>query len=153
MVSMIFITFPLASCTHIVLRINFIVGTISYSLANLSGLDIPYDIRAYSEKDQLKKQLRDKPMHSAITWICKNDSHSALKIPEIKDIIEQKWNSVGKKEFVKRYSLDLSFAIVITVRSFLVNTGATLYPKNPEEVAILVLDPILLILFALFFFS
>ena len=121
-------------------------GPMQYSLANLTGVDVPYNVEAYEKEKELEARLETVPMHGAISWICKHDVENAIKnVPVVKALIIAKWKECGYREFFWRWNYDLFIAVMVTFLSFIVSTGPTLDPRKSEEIAALVLYPFLLV--------
>jgi hypothetical protein len=44
-------------------------------------------------------------MHAAIDWLCINDADSAMLIPEIRKLIETKWERAGYPNFIVSFMI------------------------------------------------
>eukprot|EP01038_Epipyxis_sp_PR26KG_P012648 gene12648-16957_t len=129
-------------------------GSIKYSVINCNGLDANYALEGYSlytdvvqAPDVAPANATPKPlknadkkcieiasqMHSVIQWICINGSHSAMKeTPDIRRIIEKKWETCGYPELILNYYFDVITTVIITFYSIYSNgfTGAGTRPTG-----------------------
>lgn len=84
----------------------------------------------------------------AIDWICMKESSSyLLTIPEIKGLIQHKWNNFGYPIFIDRFRWHLFVTISITVLACLVNSVPNPYPNSASAYVVSILYPILACIF------
>ena len=131
-------------------------GPVSNYHVDLNGLDIEYDLAQYipsqksPEKDStVKKQTN----YSVITWLCCNEDCDAIVIPEIKSIIEKKWERYGRPLFIRDCVLDFTITVLVTLISIYVNTSPSISPQYGFEwfVNILYLVTVLVFLSVTFY--
>ena len=86
-------------------------GKIQCSEIDLEGLDVYYDLGNYDIKPGEKLPT----IHSAISWLCILDVEEAIMIPEIRRIIEIKWERCGYIYFLKGFVLDSVIVVLLTL--------------------------------------
>ena len=145
-------------------------GPLLSSRLNLKGIDIEYDFEEYygptGKKSEEKtddnsivgkflKDFTQKKTHlySAIKWLCINEDNKTIVLPEIKSIIDSKWERYGLHQFIFGYLLDLVVTCLITLLTIFVNTGPTLYPEYQFEIFVNVLYIITTVVFLFMFYT
>lgn len=94
----------------------------------LEGLEVKYDL-----SDYVIPAGRQLPRyHSVLSWLCIHDVEPAIMIPEIRRIIETKWERCGLPCYIKSFVLD--FVIVILLSLVLLYGNYT--PTRSTEFAI-----------------
>mmetsp|Transcript_6116 Transcript_6116/g.8528 ORF Transcript_6116/g.8528 Transcript_6116/m.8528 type:complete len:1586 (-) Transcript_6116:145-4902(-) len=86
-------------------------GPIQCSEVNLEGLEVKYNLANYGIRPGEKV-----PKHeSLISWLCIYDVEPAIMIPEIRRIIESKWERCGLPSFLTGFVVDVLIVILITL--------------------------------------
>ena len=124
-------------------------GPLVCSNINLRGIDIQYDFSDYQNDNRNSNERvpskslnefinwwTDKKVtiNSAIKWLCINDDNESILLPEVKSIIDRKWELYGLPQFVTGYILDLVIVVLVTLQSIFVNTGPTIHPEYEFEI-------------------
>ena len=106
-------------------------GPVSNYHIDLNGLDFEYDLTQYqsSQEKVLTGQVLDKVNYSVMTWLSCNEDYNAIVIPEIKSIIEKKWERYGRPLFIRDYIVDAVITVLVTVISIFVNTSPSISPQ------------------------
>ena len=91
--------------------LSWTFGKVQCSEFDLAGLEVKYDLSEYVIKD--RKVLP--PHNSAISWLCINDVENAMMIPEIRRVIEIKWERCGLIYYLKSFVLDIIIVILLTL--------------------------------------
>lgn len=119
-------------------------GPVKCSLMMLEGLELPYNENDYpdlKEEFTLEKAARRKnsaltvtfnfikkwdirkathrsrKMYGVVEWICKANSTRAVQLPDIKSLIESKWQRVGAREIGEAFVLHVVISILFTIIS------------------------------------
>ena len=87
------------------------MGKLQCSEVDLAGLDVKYDLNNYAIKSRENLPRH----HSAISWLCIHDVEEAIMIPEIRRIIEIKWERCGLTYFLKGFVVDSVIVILLTL--------------------------------------
>ena len=140
-------------------------GPLLSSRLNLKGIDIEHDFDDYYSPDANKckeavngnsiiSSFLEKKVHlySAIKWICINGDNETILLPEIKSIIDSKWERYGLHQFVFGYLLDLVLTLLITLLTIFINTGPTLHIEFEFEIFVNILYIITTLVFLCVFY-
>lgn len=99
---------------------------------DLDGFERPHDRNDYNPPVDDKIE-----MYSAIDWLCivngqaKGDSVEppvGFKIPAVRQIIEIKWDRIGRPKFMQRFYLSLANLVLITIISAVPDLLPTIIP-------------------------
>ena len=118
---------------------------------NLDGLEIKYDLNNYDMDPQLRK-IRHKH-RSAIDWLCRCGAEPAVTMPDIRRVIEGKWNRWGVTVLLTKCFLSCLTVVAVTGLSILLSVDPTASPKNLAEVVTTVFYLFLWIIFTLLIFE
>ena len=78
---------------------------------NLEGLEVKYSLADYSIQP-----TEMTPNHeSVISWLCIHDVEAAIMIPEIRRIVEVKWERCGLPTFLSGFVIDTILVVLITL--------------------------------------
>ena len=105
-------------------------GPIECSEINLQGLEIKFRLSHYKNCYNPKIQSN---LKSAIQWLCINQATEAIVIPEIRRIIEMKWERCGYGSFLRDFILDLTIIPLITLILVFSSYSPTSTPKTGME--------------------
>ena len=78
---------------------------------NLEGLEVKYNLTEYNVPPTAKVPVHE----SVISWLCIYDVEPAIMIPEVRRIIEIKWERCGLPKFLAGFAVDLFLLILITL--------------------------------------
>ena len=97
-------------------------GIVSFAEIDLLGLYVEYDIQEY-EKSSSGGVIARQNIRSAIDWICFNRAEKAVIIPDVRKVIEEKWQRCGT--FVKELVINSALVVCITLISIFINVVPT----------------------------
>lgn len=114
-------------------------GPVTVSLLDLEGVETPYRRQHY-----LPPIPRTMPMHGAIEWLCITDSDECLTVPELKEIVQLKWDRCGFKKIFGRLVEHIFLTCCLTVHACLLNANPYYdqLPQRGADWAITVMYPI-----------
>jgi len=111
---------------------------------DLAGLEVKYDLSEYVIED--KETLP--PHNSAISWLCIHDIENAMMIPEIRRVIETKWERCGLIYCLKSFILDAVIVILLTVILVYGNYTPTLSTKYISDWFVNIIYSLIVVIFA-----
>ena len=132
-------------------------GPITEYEMNMKGLEMKYDLSKYQhipvQQRDIFHQIFGKSEselvhHSVISWLCQNEAETAVIIPEIRRLIERKWERCGLILFLASFIMDFVVMMVITLISIFINTTFTFHPLYFEEWFVNILYAIVVFIFA-----
>ena len=91
----------------------------------LEGLEVKYDLSDYDISPDSKLPGH----HSVLSWLCIHDVEVAIMIPEIRKIIETKWDRCGLAYYIKLFVLDFVVVTLLTLVLVYGNYVPTLVPR------------------------
>eukprot|EP01042_Synura_sphagnicola_P000094 gene94-94_t len=118
-------------------------GPIRCSLIYLEGIMLPHNYKRY--RYGTSKPLPEggqKQLRGAIEWICIKDDQMSILTPEIKKLIEAKWNGFGSPIFQFRARVHAFMTVLITAMACLVNETPNPKWRYPSELFVTVLYPV-----------
>lgn len=116
---------------------------------NLDGLEIKYNLNNY---DMTPAQRKTRHKHrSALDWLCRCGAESAVTMPDIRRVIEGKWQRWGLNLLMTKCFLTCVTNVSVTGLSVLLSVDPTPTPRNLEEALTTIFYLILWILFSLLF--
>eukprot|EP00600_Ochromonadales_sp_CCMP1393_P010544 CAMPEP_0175007414 /NCGR_PEP_ID=MMETSP0005-20121125/6394_1 /TAXON_ID=420556 /ORGANISM="Ochromonas sp., Strain CCMP1393" /LENGTH=945 /DNA_ID=CAMNT_0016262845 /DNA_START=27 /DNA_END=2864 /DNA_ORIENTATION=+ len=128
-------------------------GPITLALVDLEGVEIRYRVKEHYNLRGREAILDagNVVMHPALSWLCINDADAAILIPEIRKLIQTKWERVGYPFFILSFIIHTSLTVLLTLILIFINATPTAYPGYSTEVAVDVLYPIVTIIFLVMF--
>ena len=91
----------------------------------LEGLEVKYDLSNY----EISPASSLPAHHSVLTWLCIHDVAPAIMIPEIRKIIETKWDRCGLACYIQLFVVDFVVVILLTLVLVYSNYIPTLHPR------------------------
>ena len=137
--------------------VRYSYGPITVKLFDLDSFELPVDLSLYEGSPE-------KPVYSAIEWLCITNSVveldnarfsrniSAFSIPAVKKLIETKWKRVYRHSFYLSFALSSLLAALVTIILVVNEYRPRVNSFSPQQTFVTVLYAIIsLILLYLFF--
>ena len=102
-------------------------GIVSFAEIDLLGLDVEYDFQEY-EKSSSGGVVASRNIRSAIDWMCLNRAEKAVIIPDVRKVIEAKWQRCGIAPFVNELVVNVALVVCMTLISIFINVVPTTSP-------------------------
>jgi nicotinamidase/pyrazinamidase len=132
-------------------KLLWMYGPVHLSLIDLEGIEINYNVADHYQIEGREEKVQRAEMESAMNWLCINDADSAVLIPEVKKLIQTKWQRVGYPFFMLSFFLHSSLTVMVTLILIFVNAVPTPQPRASGDYVVNVLYPIVcLCYFAMF---
>lgn len=123
-------------------------GPLKSYLVEMEGLETPCNPCRYRNSDVVSRHCK-----SVIDILCQEDADACISIPQIKAIIETKWQVIGYPIFLRNAYINVVIIILITVILCYVNSTPTSHSNYSSEVVVTVFYPITAFLLFILFLS
>eukprot|EP01035_Chromulina_nebulosa_P032209 gene32209-42999_t len=122
-------------------------GIVSFVEIDLLGLDVEYDLKVYEKPSGSVVATHN--IRSAIDWMCLNRAEKAVIIPDVRKVIEAKWQRCGIAPFVNELVVNVVLVVCITLISIFINVVPT---TSPHLFVVGFTSVLYLVVWVIFFF-
>jgi nicotinamidase/pyrazinamidase len=136
-------------------QVQWTYGPITMALLDLEGVEIKYNVEEHYQIEGREQKIVnmnvDSKMHAAINWLCINDADGAILIPEVKKLIQTKWERVGYPFFILSFCVHMTLTALVTLILIFVNATPSTHVIFNSIYVVNVLYPIVALAYFVMF--